>query len=256
MVIRQVQDVLEAGQATMAGESQPAADSDVQPVALASVATASGDRVEATGAKKEAQLALVSSDGVPVSTHEQNFEEVSIDYDGSAELSQRGRAWTEDEEDVTVPTKRNKTIPALLMEVELHLLYGQNDEAILTLRNLIDDDDPDDPDILPWNKLFEVYRDTGDRQAFDELVEQFVRHYNVAPPQWAQVIDTEDQGLESRYPWVMQEIEQLWGKKGCLSLLNSLVVDDRNGDRQGFAIQAAAEISLLKELLIAKLEMK
>lgn len=177
---------------------------------------------------------------------------------GGAEETVPGLEWSSPGQDGGAgaaprePAKRfgARSISGLLLEVELHLLYEQYGEAIATLHALIDRDSDREPDMRPWSMLFSVYRQQGDRVRFDELRQRFSQRYNVVPPTWdgEQQEAARRQGLDERFPRVMQRVEQVWGSRYAADLLNGLLLDDRDGQRQGFDMDVAEDISFLREL--------
>mgnify|MGYP001393645959 CR=1 FL=1 len=58
-------------------------------------------------------------------------------------------------------------------------------------------------------------------------------------------------GLE-RLPHVMDKVCLLWGQPECDAYINRLIMDSRDGNRQGLPWQAAMDLMFLAELSIAK----
>ncbi len=143
-----------------------------------------------------------------------------------------------------------KSVPAVMLEVELHLLYEQHDEAISILTAAVDQDGDDKPDIRPWTALFRLHRNTQQRDSFDELAARFRRRYNIAPPEWgSEEIKEEGAGLEDKFPSVVEKIRMVWGTTEALELLNTLLLDNRGGERRGFDLGVAEDITLLRGIL-------
>jgi hypothetical protein len=58
-------------------------------------------------------------------------------------------------------------------------------------------------------------------------------------------------GLE-RLPHVVNKLCLLWGKPECDAYISGLVMDSRDGKRQGLPWEAAEELIFLADLIIAK----
>ena len=140
-----------------------------------------------------------------------------------------------------------------LLEVELHLLYEQYEDAREVLESLIEHESSSQPDMRPWAMAFAVFRQTADRDGFDRLSQRFRRRYNVVPPEWDQEAPV-PVDLEERYPHLVGRIREVWGTPAAAQFLNELLLDDRGGERQGFEISVAEDISFLRELVAVKEE--
>ncbi|WP_374681110.1 FimV family protein [Accumulibacter sp.] len=122
--------------------------------------------------------------------------------------------------------------------------------------------------LTPWLRLIELYRENGQRQAFEALGLRLRRHFNVAAPEWelvgeapgpmapvgAEQVASIDQLLPrlptlGREVRITTEISRTWGSPECLAYLNRLLRDNRDGERKGFASGAVRELLLLIELL-------
>src|SRR5262245_38107272 len=58
-------------------------------------------------------------------------------------------------------------------------------------------------------------------------------------------------GIE-RLPHVLAKLCQLWGKPECEAYISRLVMDSRDGKRQGLPWEAAMELMFLADLSVAK----
>lgn len=147
----------------------------------------------------------------------------------------------------------SRSVTVRLLEVELHLLYEQFEDAEEVLTELMDGEPADQPDMRPWSMAFGLYRQTDDRGAFDALVERFRRRFNVMPPSWLEDAPLQVD-IEERYPHLVTRIAAVWGTGHAGPFLNSLLLDDRGGERQGFELSVAEDISFLRELVAVKEE--
>jgi hypothetical protein len=105
--------------------------------------------------------------------------------------------------------------------------------------------------------LFAVYRQQGDRGRFEALKERFVRRYNVVAPTWEEetVEVSGRHGLDEKFPRVVERIGQVWGTRYAGDFLNGLLLDDRDGQRQGFDMDVAEDISFLRELFAIRMQL-
>ena len=137
-----------------------------------------------------------------------------------------------------------------LYEAELHMLHGSAAEAGRILLEQVNSHDAEFVGVRPWTMLFDVYRQQGEQTAFEELAARFRKRFNVAPPTW-------DAGpgvgvgmsLAKQFPHVLDKITGLWPGSACLDYLNSLLIDDLNGAREGFSLDVAEEIELLRDIM-------
>ena len=58
-------------------------------------------------------------------------------------------------------------------------------------------------------------------------------------------------GLE-RLPHVMNELCRLWGQPACDAYISRLIMDSRDGSRQGLPWEAAMELMFLAELAVGR----
>ncbi len=147
----------------------------------------------------------------------------------------------------------NRSVTVRLLEVELHLLYEQYGDAAEVLRDLMDREPPDQPDMRPWSMAFSLYRQTADRQAYDDLEARFRARFNVRPPAWDEETPAAVD-METRYPHLVARIATLWDSPAGADFLNGLLLDDRQGERAGFEMAVAEDISFLRELLAVRQE--
>ena len=126
--------------------------------------------------------------------------------------------------------------------------------------------------LTPWLKLLELYRQNGQRQAFEVLGLRLRRHFNVASPEWESVgevfeelafVDEEPSAsIDQLLPQlptlggvgrISTQISRTWGSPECLTYLNKLLRDNRDGERQGFAAEAVRELLLLIDRMESRL---
>jgi len=149
-------------------------------------------------------------------------------------------------------------IESELLEVEIYLLYENYDAAKTILKRLITEDDAQLNglrwwSLRPWTMLFDLYRMQGNQIAFKALSDGFRRRFNIRPPAYVELRsgEVDERSLEQSFPRIMGHIIELWPGIGALDYLNSLLVDDRGGIREGFPLRVAAELAFLRNTLFS-----
>jgi pilus assembly protein FimV len=101
---------------------------------------------------------------------------------------------------------------------------------------------------LPWLYLFDLYRQVALREKYDLLHEHFERTFNCKIMTWSelelQLPNAPTRSIEE-VPHVMEKIVDLWGGDEAIGYLESLLMDDRAGNRIGFDLPVYREIMFL-----------
>ncbi len=146
---------------------------------------------------------------------------------------------------------------------EVMLSYGRKSGAMQTLKDYLQEHP--DVSVRPWLKLLELYRQTGMREDFEREAETVHRHFNVKVPGWDEGVSgvplrsffEDDEGVEilglEQIPHILQKIQATWPDAACQAYLQSLLLDNRGGGRQGFPVSVVAEILLLEDILTVRL---
>ncbi len=107
-----------------------------------------------------------------------------------------------------------------------------------------------------WYLLFELYRNNGLQAEFEQAQITFKRRFNLAAPRWQDsaesVVDTV--GILS-FPHVLECTARLWPTNDCRTYLESLLYDDRGGEREGFSHHTYQDLLFLIGLLEHELEL-
>jgi pilus assembly protein FimV len=108
--------------------------------------------------------------------------------------------------------------------------------------------------VKPWIKLLEVYKTAGMRMEFDALTAQLNKTFNIKPVTW----DDFDAALRAPdslelLPHIRQRLIETWGTRDCQVYLHSLLRDNREGTRQGFALAIVDEILGLLAILESRI---
>lgn len=99
-----------------------------------------------------------------------------------------------------------------------------------------------------WLKLLELHRLNGNRVEFERSADEMRQHFNVQADDWAAGSANGRTSLEN-YPHIRSHILKLWRQPECATLLQSLLMDNREGTRVGFPLPVAEEILLLIAIL-------
>jgi tetratricopeptide (TPR) repeat protein len=126
-------------------------------------------------------------------------------------------------------------------EAEFFMDIGEYDRAIALLEQNIDHEHHITP--VPQLYLFDLYRKTGKREAYEKLRKEFLTHYNALIPQW---VEEPSGGRELMdYNRAMELICREWRSPDIVATLESLLVDDTRGQRMGFELPAYRDIIFL-----------
>ncbi|MHB1246854.1 MAG: type IV pilus assembly protein FimV [Sulfuriferula sp.] len=107
-----------------------------------------------------------------------------------------------------------------------------------------------------WYLLFELYRDNGQQAEFEQAQIKFKRRFNLAAPLWQ---DSVENGVDAvgilSFPHVLECTASLWPTSDCRTYLESLLYDDRGGEREGFSHHTYQDLLFLIGLLEHELEL-
>lgn len=159
---------------------------------------------------------------------------------------------------------------------EIMLSFGRVDGAAQALREFVESNPTEA--LQPWIKLMEVYRMAGMRQQFEDIARNLNRTFNVEVQSWDEAnaahassgLDLDLQLEPTGKPKAanatgkMQSLEDVprirdyvlktWGTSDCLSYLQQLLRDNRDGTRLGFPLPVVEEILVLIEVLDYRLK--
>lgn len=134
-------------------------------------------------------------------------------------------------------------ISDVTQEAEFWISMNDPQRAIEILAAQEKVEHPDSP--VPWLFLLDLYRTVADREKYEQLRQRFVSFFNANIPEY----ETELAALAFRhledFPHILDKICDLWGGVEALTYLESLLVDDRNGSRNGFDLPVYRDILML-----------
>jgi pilus assembly protein FimV len=136
----------------------------------------------------------------------------------------------------------------LVQLAETWLQLNQPEAVIEILGPLNKVEAPNSP--LPWLYLLNAYRQLGDRKSFDELYDRVKQNFNVDVPDWGarDALEQPAANAIADYPHIRDNIFAAWNTEDILGYLESLLPDDRSGERQGFPLQVYQDILALIHL--------
>lgn len=131
-------------------------------------------------------------------------------------------------------------------EAEFWVHINQPLRAIEILEAKSSEDNPTSP--LPWLNLFDLYRVVGDREKYEALGKRFMSVFNGRIVPWDEPLTLErPRGIED-FPEVMGRIVQLWPTDALLPFMEKLLIDEREGNRDGFDLAAFRDILFLTNI--------
>jgi len=133
-----------------------------------------------------------------------------------------------------------------VQETEFWVHINQPLRAIEILEAKSSEDNPDSP--LSWLNLFDLYRVVGDREKYEALGKRFMSVFNGRIVPWDEPLTLErPRGLED-FPELMSRIVQLWPTDALLPFMEKLLLDGREGNRDGFDLAAFRDILFLTNI--------
>ena len=149
-------------------------------------------------------------------------------------------------EEIKVAVPAVEEISDVMQEAEFWISLRDSQRAIEVLEPYASGDHPTSP--LPWLYLFELYADSNQRASYDVLHERFQRVFNGKIPTWDELEQRPPpvylRSIED-VPHICDKIVTLWWTDQIVPYLESLLVDDRDGNRIGFDLPVYREIMFL-----------
>lgn len=93
--------------------------------------------------------------------------------------------------------------------------------------------------------LLDLYRMVGDEVKYNHLRTRFKRKFNTNIPQFNDVIDPDKVNYLEDYEHLISRCCSFWNTHHILPFLESLIIDDREGERVGFELPVYRDILLL-----------
>ena len=133
-----------------------------------------------------------------------------------------------------------------IQQAEFWMDMQQPQRAIEILESNWGTERPSSP--LPWLYLFDLYRMVGDQDKYTELTERFEHIFNGKVIPWEEKELLQHQRNLEDFPVLLKKITQLWTSEDIVPFMENLLIDDRDGRRQGFDLTAYRDILFLANI--------
>lgn len=130
-----------------------------------------------------------------------------------------------------------------IQQAEFWMDMQQPQRAIEILESNWGSERPSSP--LPWLYLFDLYRMVDDKDKYVELTERFEHIFNGKVIAWEDRESLQHQRSLEDFPVLLKKITQLWNTGEIVPFMENLLIDDRDGRRQGFDLTAYRDILFL-----------
>lgn len=215
-------------------------------------AAATALEVEATEADRPIPV-LIAETATNVDLFEENievfealpFEEVVV-APVSDPLNELISGWKSHDVATGAEMPKVSELTDVMNQAEFWVSVNKLESAAQVLEQFGDVDRPRSP--LIWLYLFDLYKKLDSREKYDSLRRRFHRTFNAKVPAWKELsIQKSTQGLEE-LPLLLEKITSLWHSEDSIPFLESLLVDDRDGTRQGFELAVYCDILFLIDI--------
>ncbi len=133
-----------------------------------------------------------------------------------------------------------------IQQAEFWMDMQQPQRAIEILESNWGSERPSSP--LPWLYLFDLYRMVDDKDKYAELTERFEHIFNGKVIPWEDRESLQHQRSLEDFPVLLKKITQLWTTPEIVPFMENLLIDDRDGRRQGFDLTAYRDILFLANI--------
>lgn len=125
---------------------------------------------------------------------------------------------------------------------------GKPKSAIQLLAAAVESEAPQP--LEAWLYLLDLCREHGLREEFETHAQQLHQHFNIMTPQWEKVeIPLVVARSLEEFPHISEQLVNHWQAGNAADYLQSLLTDNRGGERAGFGLEVMEEILLLQGLL-------
>ncbi len=130
--------------------------------------------------------------------------------------------------------------------VEAWMALREPEKVLELLEPFNDVEQPESP--LPWLCLLDVYNTLGDQAKYDVILHRIKTLFNVKLTPWDLRTDSQQSKTLADYPHVVNTILALWPSDDIAPYLDSLLIDNRKGNRDGFDLPVYRDIARLAVL--------
>lgn len=153
-------------------------------------------------------------------------DEQVTDLSGSPSKTQTAHASV-----TSAPNLNVKEIADIMQQAEFWMLLQDPFHAIEILEPYRDVAQPESP--VPWIYLLDLYRMVGEKKKYEALIARIEQVFNAKIPRWDGQFGITPRTLND-FPHVVEKICALWETDEIGPYLESLLLDNRDGARQGF----------------------
>lgn len=130
-----------------------------------------------------------------------------------------------------------------IQEAEFWVHMNQPQRAIAILETEVQPASP-----LKWLHLVDLYRMVGEQEKYEALAIRFKEIFNGRLAPWEDGESAAGARDIEAFPQVLEKISAVWQTGDAIEFLEKLLVDDRNGSREGFDLPAYRDLLFLTNL--------
>jgi len=134
-------------------------------------------------------------------------------------------------------------ISDITQEAEFWMSVNDPHRAIEILEPQSRDENPTTP--VTWLYLLDLYRLVGDEDNYTDLRQRFKQKFNAKVPNFKEEIVQQNVRLFEDFPHLVANCCAFWQTDEIVGYLESLLVDDREGERIGFDLPVYRDILFL-----------
>lgn len=182
--------------------------------------------------------------GAPVKGSERKPMPYGAPHSAPAAAKRSSQTLFHGEHDDEVRVVPVEEVSDIVQEAEFWMLLNDPQRAIQMLEPHVEGDRPESP--VTWLYLLDLYKQTENREKYEHLSTKFKRFFNARIPKWDEDLSTLQRTSLEDFPNLMDRIVKVWGdEEASVAFLESLLIDDRNGEREGFDLPVYKDIILL-----------
>lgn len=130
-------------------------------------------------------------------------------------------------------------ISDVMQQAEFWMLLQDPVRAIEILEPYRDIEHPTSP--VPWLYLLDLYRMVGDQEQYEALIARIKKIFNAKIPKWDGQFGITPRTLND-FPHIVEMICDLWDGDRIVPYLEGLLIDTREGAREGFDLPVYRDI--------------
>jgi pilus assembly protein FimV len=131
---------------------------------------------------------------------------------------------------------------------DIMLSFGRAEGAAETLAEFIQSNPRQS--VTPWLKLLDVYRVANMTDEFNALAQQLNKTFNVIVVTWENYEELrKSSATVEQMGHITRRLQEIWRTPTCQAYLKELILDNRDGTRQGFPLPVVDELLTLSGIL-------